>query len=52
VTEAAQILPALDYVEGVVKLREGMLLIHDLERFLSLDEETTLDQALREQVDE
>jgi purine-binding chemotaxis protein CheW len=52
VTEAAQILPALDYVEGVVKLRDGMLLIHDLERFLSLDEETTLDQALREQVDE
>jgi len=48
VTEASDILSGLEHVEGVVKLRDGMLLIHDLERFLSLEEEATLDRALRE----
>jgi purine-binding chemotaxis protein CheW len=37
----------LEYVEGAVKLKDGMVLVHDLERFLSLDEETALDEALR-----
>ena len=31
---------------GVAKLPDGMLLIHDLDRFLSADEEQRLDQAL------
>ena len=43
---AEQILPELEYVEGVVKTEEGMVLIHDLERFLSLPEQTALDEAL------
>jgi len=43
---AEQILPELEYVEGVVKTEGGMVLIHDLERFLSLPEETALDEAL------
>ena len=43
---AEQILPELEYVEGVVKTEGGMVLIHDLERFLSLHEETALDEAL------
>jgi len=47
VIESEKILPSLDYVEGVVKLEDGMILIHDLNRFLSLDEENTLDNALR-----
>ncbi len=42
-----EILPELDSVAGVVKLPEGMVLIHDLETFLSLDEERALDQALQ-----
>jgi purine-binding chemotaxis protein CheW len=46
ITEAMDILPGLEYVEGVVRLKEGLLLIHDLERFLSLEEETILDEAL------
>lgn len=33
-------------IEGVVRLDDGLILIHDLERFLSLDEERTLDRAL------
>ena len=43
---AEHILPELEYVEGVVKTEGGMVLIHDLERFLSLPEETALDEAL------
>ena len=43
---AEQILPELEYVEGVVKTEGGMVLIHDLERFLSLHEGTALDEAL------
>ncbi len=42
----ASILPGLEHIEGVVKLDDGLLLIHDLDRFLSLDEEASLTQAL------
>ncbi len=52
ITEAMDILPGLEYVEGVVRLKEGLLLIHDLERFLSLDEETFLDEALSDRNEE
>ena len=40
------ILPKIAYVEGVVKLPDGLILIHDLDTFLSLEEESALDQAL------
>lgn len=43
---AAQIVPHSQYVEGVVKLPDGMIFIHDLDQFLSLDEEQALNQAL------
>jgi purine-binding chemotaxis protein CheW len=43
---AEQILPELEYVEGIVKTEDGLVLIHDLERFLSLPEEKALDEAL------
>jgi len=36
----------VEYVEGVVKLSDGLILIHDLDKFLSLEEESSLDQAL------
>ena len=42
------ILPGLDYIEGVVKTEDGMILIHDLEQFLSLQEEKALHEALEE----
>lgn len=41
-----KILPGMNYVEGVVKLKDGMILIHDLDRFLSVDEEKALKGAL------
>jgi len=40
------ILPGMDYVAGVAKQEDGLILIHDLDAFLSLEEETTLDAAL------
>ncbi|MDA8325784.1 MAG: chemotaxis protein CheW [Nitrospiraceae bacterium] len=38
--------PEMQYVEGVIKLADGMVLIHGLDRFLSLDEKKKLDNAL------
>ena len=43
---AAQIVPGMEYVEGVIKLEDGLTLIHDLDKFLSLEEEHLLDRAL------
>lgn len=43
---AESILPGLEFVEGVVKLEDGMVYIHDLDKFLSLEEATSLAQAL------
>ena len=44
--DAETILPGLEYVDGVVKLGDGLILIHDLDRFLSLDEAEMLDRAM------
>ncbi len=41
------VLAGLEYVRGILKLEDGMVLIHDPETFLSLDEEQTLDEALQ-----
>jgi len=46
VVGARDIVPGTEYVEGVVKLADGLVLIHDLDRFLSLDEVTALDRAI------
>lgn len=43
---AKDVLPELEHVEGLVKLDDGLILIHDLDKFLSLEEETVLDRAL------
>jgi purine-binding chemotaxis protein CheW len=43
---AQDIVPGIEYVEGVAKLGDGMVLIHDLARFLSLDEERRLEEAM------
>ncbi len=46
VVDAQRVVPGMEYVKGVVKLEDGMVLIHDLDTFLSLDEEAALDDAL------
>jgi purine-binding chemotaxis protein CheW len=43
---AGEILPRINYVEGVAKLEDGMILIYDLDRFLGAEEEQDLDSAL------
>lgn len=44
--EATAILPGMRYVAGVIALKDGMVLIHDLDALLSLDEEAALAAAL------
>jgi purine-binding chemotaxis protein CheW len=46
IVAAEAIAPGARYLAGIVKLSDGMLLIQDLDRFLSLDEEKRLTQAL------
>ncbi len=48
VIQAETIASGLHQIEGVIKLESGILLIYDLEKFLSLEEEATLDRALEE----
>ncbi len=52
IVSAQNILPWVEYVAGVVKLEDGMVLIHDLETFLSLDEEKKLGEAMKNKEDE
>ncbi|RNC73322.1 MAG: purine-binding chemotaxis protein CheW [Desulfuromonadales bacterium] len=40
------ILNGMEHVGGVVKLEDGMVFIHDLDGFLSLDEERALEAAI------
>ncbi|MEX2542355.1 MAG: chemotaxis protein CheW [Trueperaceae bacterium] len=51
VQAAPEIVPGTDYVRGVAKLADGLVLIHDLDTFLSLDEEQSLDRALELSLD-
>lgn len=45
--EAVQeLLPEFRYLEGVVKLDDGLILIHNLDKFLSLEEEAALHLAM------
>lgn len=48
VDEAADLGAGRDYVAGVARLPDGLVLIHDLETFLSEAEAATLDRALDE----
>jgi purine-binding chemotaxis protein CheW len=42
------IMTGMEYVAGVAKTADGMVLIHDLDAFLSLAEENALAEALRQ----
>lgn len=46
--DAAPIAPGLGTVQGLVRLDDGLLLIHDLERFLSREDERVLEAAMRQ----
>jgi purine-binding chemotaxis protein CheW len=45
---AKEALPFAQYLKGVAKLENNLVLIHDLDQFLSLDEEKALDATLSE----
>lgn len=47
VVDPARIAPGLEGFAGLVKLEEGLVLIHDPEAFLSVDEARALDESLR-----
>jgi purine-binding chemotaxis protein CheW len=47
---AAQIVPGLEHIQGVISLGDGLVLIHDLEKFLSLDEGRALDEAMGQEL--
>ncbi|MHB8069571.1 MAG: chemotaxis protein CheW [Desulfobaccales bacterium] len=44
---AERIVPGLEYLQGVMRLKDGLIFIHDLDRFLSLDEEKSLETAMQ-----
>ena len=44
---AGEALPFAGHLRGVAKIDDGLVLIYDLEQFLSLDEEQVLEQALK-----
>ena len=46
--KAEKILPGMEYIEGVMKIEDGIVFIHDLDKFLSLEEEKKLDDAIKE----
>ncbi len=41
-----KIAPGLEYVEGVIKLKNDLILIHNIDQFLSLEEEKGITVAL------
>ena len=43
---AGQSLPFVEYLQGVAKIEDNLILIYDLDSFLSLEEEQTLDNAI------
>ncbi|MFA3781704.1 chemotaxis protein CheW [Melioribacteraceae bacterium 4301-Me] len=43
---AEKILPKLKLISGVIQLDDGLVLIHDVDEFLSLDEDKKLTKAL------
>lgn len=46
IESASRSTPGVEYVAGIAKLPDGLLVIHDLERFLALDEAQQVEAAL------
>lgn len=50
VTETEKIVPGAQYVEGITRLEDGILFIHNIDRFLSKKEDQQLDGLLAQAV--
>jgi purine-binding chemotaxis protein CheW len=48
VIDAGESFPFTEYLSGIAAVEHGIVLITDLDKFLSLDEERVLDVALTE----
>lgn len=46
IESAARVAPGTEYVAGIAKLADGLLVIHDLETFLSFEEAVQVDAAV------
>jgi purine-binding chemotaxis protein CheW len=46
IESASRVAPGTEYVAGIAKLADGLLVIHDLESFLSLEEAGEMDAAV------
>jgi purine-binding chemotaxis protein CheW len=46
ITHPESIAPGIEYIDGVAATGDGMVLIHDLDRFLSVEEEQSLRESL------
>ena len=50
ITHSPGVAPGLEHLQGVATVEDGLILIYDLEAFLSLEEAAALDAALEEGV--
>ncbi|HEY3854292.1 MAG TPA: chemotaxis protein CheW [Verrucomicrobiae bacterium] len=49
ITDPDGIVPGVDQLKGVIKFDDGLVLIYDLEKFLSADEEAALGDAMEKE---
>jgi purine-binding chemotaxis protein CheW len=52
VTKGGDVVPGLEFVQGVMQVRDNLVLIHDLDRLLSIDDQEQLERALGKTGDE
>lgn len=48
VISTERVIPGLEYVEGVIKLKDGLILINDIDKFFLPEEEKDLDKAIED----
>lgn len=48
VVDGESVVPGLEYVRGIVRLADGLILVHDIDTFLSLEERQALDEAIKD----
>jgi purine-binding chemotaxis protein CheW len=51
VIDAGNVFPYADYISGVAKIETDIVLINDLDKFLSVNEERILDEALSGEIE-
>ncbi|MBT4398891.1 MAG: purine-binding chemotaxis protein CheW [Candidatus Latescibacteria bacterium] len=46
-----KIVAGMEYVDGVIKIKDDLILIYDLDRFISFDEDELLDGTIKQKLD-